>query len=332
MASAWLVAGHAGDGKWSGVLTALFLFNVAAFALQPLWGLIADHWFLHRFMALASLAISAMLLLLPVSNFWPLLLLQGCASAAFHVGAGGWIASRTDKALPLGVFAAPGVMGLAMGMLGAEWALPVSVPLAFLLVIVAVFLLRERHQKVAAMTALAGSQKILLRSFSSITALTGGIVILLVLLIAFRSAVWLDWHVRLQSDAALLVSLVLAAAIGKLLGGWSADKFGALRWSLIALALSAAFSILIVLHPGFVLPAAACLQSATPAMWRLLANALPQWPGLSAGLALGLAIALGGLPLWLGWGNDGLTPLLWIVFALLAAFDLAGRRIATAKR
>jgi FSR family fosmidomycin resistance protein-like MFS transporter len=331
MSSAWLVAIHAGDGKWSGVLTALLLFNVAAFALQPLWGLIADHWLLHRIMALAGLAVSALLLLLPLSNFWLLLVLQGCASAAFHVGAGGWIVSRTDKALPLGVFAAPGVMGLAIGVLGAQLTLPFAGPLALLLAIVAIFLLWGTNEKQAAERTPAVSQKSMLPSFSSFTALTGGSVILLVMLIALRSAVWLDWHARLQADAALLVSLVLAAALGKLLGGWSADRYGALRWSLTALALSAAFSALVVLHPAFVLPAAACLQSATPAMWRLLANVLPLSPGLSTGLALGLAIALGGLPLWLGWPGDGLVTLLWIAFALFTMCDLAGRRMATAK-
>jgi hypothetical protein len=53
-----------------------------------------------------------------------------------------------------------------------------------------------------------------------------------------------------------------------------------------------------------------------------VAEQLPRYPATASGLALGLAIAAGGLPLLLGWGNVLGSPQVLSVLAALAGILL----------
>jgi FSR family fosmidomycin resistance protein-like MFS transporter len=126
------------------------------------------------------------------------------------------------------------------------------------------------------------------------------VMLMLLAAIALRSAVWNIYQVLMQGDTRLLVALAIAAAIGKILGGVLADRVGWRRWALGALLASTPLLVLGTYHGLALLFGVGLLQSATPAMLGLLARTSPRHPATAAGLALGLAIALGGLPLVAG--------------------------------
>src|SRR5262245_55559031 len=93
----------------------VLLYNALAFGGQPLLGLIADRVGQPRTAALAGLLLLAAALL---AGQQPLaaVVLAGLGSAAFHIGGGALALCATQgRAAGPGLFAAPGVVGLAAG-------------------------------------------------------------------------------------------------------------------------------------------------------------------------------------------------------------------------
>ncbi len=111
-------------------LTAVVLYNLAAFAIQPLIGWPVTDAAVGKRVALAgaSATAAAILLVLLPGGLWPAIVVAGVANSAFHVG-GGVVALRLrpGKAGPPGFFVAPGAAGLAIGI-----ALGSAVSLAWL--------------------------------------------------------------------------------------------------------------------------------------------------------------------------------------------------------
>jgi FSR family fosmidomycin resistance protein-like MFS transporter len=137
--------------------------------------------------------------------------------------------------------------------------------------------------------------------------------------IALRSAVWASLQFLFEGRYELLLAMALAAALGKIVGGVLADRIGWRRWALGALALAAPLLLIGEHSLAALLAGVALLQSVTPVTLAATARLLPRYPATAAGLALGLAIAIGGLPL-----ASGLSA------AINAPPILAGVLIATA--
>jgi FSR family fosmidomycin resistance protein-like MFS transporter len=140
----------------------------------------------------------------------------------------------------------------------------------------------------------------------------------LLVAIALRSAVWSTVQFLLQGRVEVALLLALAAATGKVLGGILADRLGWRRWTLGAMLAAAS---LLALFPNSLLGlclGVALLQSATPAALAAMARGMPRYPATAAGLALGFAIALGGLPLLGGFGYLLNSPPLLGALAALA--------------
>src|SRR5262245_50242409 len=98
------------------VLQLVVLYNVIAFGGQPLAGVVADRIRNPRGAALFGIAIT--IVALSTFRAQPVLAvaLAGVGSAAFHVGAGAIALCATQgRAAGPGLFAAPGVIGLAVG-------------------------------------------------------------------------------------------------------------------------------------------------------------------------------------------------------------------------
>jgi len=121
--------------------------------------------------------------------------------------------------------------------------------------------------------------------------------------IALRSAVWSSLQLLFQGRFDLLLALAVAAAAGKILGGILADRVGWRRWTVGALALAAPLLALGEQNLIALLAGVALLQSATPVALAATSRLLPRSPATAAGLALGLAIAIGGIP-----AAGGLAP------------------------
>jgi FSR family fosmidomycin resistance protein-like MFS transporter len=265
----------------------VLLYNLLAFGGQPLAGALADRLRAPRAAVLVGLLLHCAALLLCGQYPEVAVVLAGLGSAAFHVGGGALALCATrGRALGPGLFAAPGVVGLAIGgALAITGSRPVAIfllPLVACVAIVAVL-------RLPALPYAEREPEPLFEDHD---------LVMLVLLasIALRSAAWNALQFLFAGRLDLIVAMAVAAAVGKILGGYLADRLGWRRWTLGALSLAAPLLALGGDRPYALLPGVALLQSATPVALAATGRLLPRRPALAAGLALGLAIAAGGLP------------------------------------
>ncbi|MDY7012437.1 MAG: MFS transporter, partial [Cyanobacteriota bacterium] len=91
-------------------------YNALAFGAQASAGLLVDRAAKPRLAAIAGLLFLALALLVPPAEPTVAILLAGLGSALFHPGGGAIAHSLSPgKTTELAVFAAPGVVGLAIG-------------------------------------------------------------------------------------------------------------------------------------------------------------------------------------------------------------------------
>jgi MFS transporter, FSR family, fosmidomycin resistance protein len=292
----------------------VLLYNVLAFGGQPLVGLLADRAQRPRGAALVGMLLLAGALLVGTREPHVAVALAGLGSAAFHVGGGvlALCATRGRAAGP-GLFAAPGVVGLAAG--GALAAAGYSAIWPFLLPLLALAVaLTAIELPVLPYGPTAD------RPHSTSMELEGHDLVMLALLaaIALRSAVWSALQFLFEGRYELLLAMALAAAVGKVLGGVLADRISWRRWVVGALALAAPLLGFGGQYLPLLLLGVALLQSATPVGLAVAARLLPRQPATATGLALGLAIAIGGLPTLGGLGPAIVAPPA-LVGVLLAA-------------
>ncbi len=280
----------------------VLLYNVLAFGAQPLVGALADIARRPRTAALVGLLLLCGAL---IAGNWQVLLavaLAGLGSAAFHVGGGALALCATrGRAAGPGLFAAPGVVGLAAGgalaATGSPALWPLLIPLLILVGAIAMIDVPALPYDTPNAQRPAPDRQDTSRPAPE-PIFEGHDLIMLVLLvgISLRSAVWTSLQFLFQGRIELLLALAVAAAVGKILGGVLADRVGWRRWTLGALALAAPLLALGGQHLLLLLPGVALLQSTTPVLLAASARALPRAPATAAGLALGLAIAIGGIP------------------------------------
>jgi FSR family fosmidomycin resistance protein-like MFS transporter len=247
--------------------------------------------------------------------------LAGIGSAAFHVGGGALALCATKgRAVGPGLFAAPGVIGLAIG---GALAIGGQRPLLLFLVplIVAIIVIAAVH--LPALPYATPEKEPIFEDHD---------LIMLVLLagIALRSAVWSVTQAALAARLDLILAMAVAAAAGKALGGVLADRIGWRRWTFGALIIAAPLLSLSGENLAALLTGIALLQSATPTALAATGRLLPRRPGLASGLVLGLAIAAGGLPTIFDLGLRLYQPfaLLSITLAAACAFWWSLRRFS----
>jgi FSR family fosmidomycin resistance protein-like MFS transporter len=235
---------HAGALSSHAAWSAFFLYNLLAFAVQPLIGLGADHFRVARPLAAGGASVVAVavgLAWIPGTVFAAVAVL-GLGNAVFHVG-GGVISLKAapGRATPLGVFVAPGAAGVVAGTLvgragGPVWMFALAlVPLAAGVLALPVPRFggassrdgdaSSRPAGAGAWPAGTGS-----RPAGTVTRAAGGGIELIVLLLLFVVAAraWVGMAVVLpwKSDAWLLAGLTTGVVLGKALGGVLADRFG----------------------------------------------------------------------------------------------------------
>lgn len=292
----------------------VLLFNALAFGSQPVVGLFADRIKRPSLVAISGLLLHSLGIL---SFHWQpavAVVLVGMGSAAFHVGGGALAVTATNgRATGPGIFAAPGVVGVAVG--GALAVTGQSVSWLFLIILpvlaVTIWLLPQ--------PALPYGRQPQNNKPDNIFEGHDAVMLLLLLAIALRSVVWTTFQFLLQGEVNVLLILGLAAAIGKVVGGVMGDWIGWRRWAFAALIgasvlLTWADNSVIALAAGLAL-----LQSATPIALAATAQLIPGKPAFASGLALGFAIALGGLPPMLGLSPRMGAPPVSIVTGLAAA-------------
>lgn len=249
------------------MLALTLLYNTLAFSTQCAVGLITDRLRRHMSLGAAALIAVAAGFVLPLPAYLRIAL-AGLGNSLFHV-AGGTV-TLTDcegRAGPLGIFVAPGALGLAIGTLypalGGYFALAA--------VLCAAFMLR--------------------RAFITPTPERGGAntpwlaAIALLLAVAVRavggSAVSLPW----KSGALLTIITVCAVVLGKCAGGYVCDRLGASKTALLSIPAAA---LLAAFCGAYMLPSLLgqlLVNLTMPVTLFLIYRAMPDAPGLAFGLA-----------------------------------------------
>lgn len=282
----------------------VLLYNALAFGGQVPAGMWVDRgrnakiWVLiSLFLVLAAAAVFPF-------NALAAIVLAGIGGAFFHVSGGKLALQAFPKStVGTGIFAAPGVMGLALGGYLA-WQgfalLPILLAgIALIVCLVAFSDFGFDPPQAASKVETFGWHDFLMLA--------------LLLAIAMRSAVW-NLFQLIHADAHNLLLLAgLAALVGKVIGGFLADRIGWRNYGLLALVLATPLLAFGGTEPAFFLPGIMLLQSATPAAVLGMYQLLPKLPATAVGLCFGLAIAIGGIPIAMQWE----MPVFWTVFGFL---------------
>jgi|HubBroStandDraft_6_1064221.scaffolds.fasta_scaffold72157_3 FSR family fosmidomycin resistance protein-like MFS transporter len=311
-AAGLLLGSLATDSPATQITLLVLVYNALAFGGQPLIGYFADSLRSPRLFVSGSMALMAASLVTRWLGFGEAaVLMAGLASAAFHVGAGALTlrscGGRSDAA---GLFAAPGVIGLAIG-----GALAVSghyLYLPFLILLVALMLLIQAWPVPPRLPSGSNPSK------EPIFEAHDWIMIGLLTAVALRSLLWTSFQLASAGQINALIALAVAAGAGKVIGGFAAERLGYRRWTLLSLLIAAPLLAFAGKKLAFLLPGVALLQSSIPCSIAAMARLLPARPATATGLVLGLAVALGGLPTMLA-VPPTLTPAIALAIILVAA-------------
>lgn len=267
-------------GGW---MLALLLYNFCAFALQLPFGILADRLDQNSLVASVGMLLTALAFLFSHAMLLSVLL-AGCGNALFHVGGGIEILNRSvHKAYRLGLFVAPGALGLFLGTQLGKGTFPVW-PFPLVLSLLAGCLLFFDH-------APSGNNPPRLSPLHPGLLALFGVVVLRSYL---GFCMVFDWN---RSWGAAL-ALVLATVFGKMVGGFLLDRFGYLPTAVITLLPAAGF----LLRPDWMvlgILGVFFFQMTMPVTLWAAAKACPDAKGFSFGL-LTFALFLGFLPILFG--------------------------------
>jgi FSR family fosmidomycin resistance protein-like MFS transporter len=218
-------------GRWTPwtepeVLGAWFLlYNFCAFALQPLFGLLADGLDRPRLVTGLGLCLCAAALLVPGPDFLAPILLTGTGNALFHLGSGILVwRALPERAAGPGLFIGPGALGVLAGRLAGGAEDPVLWPFLLALgVALAVVFLKKPGTAVPESPARRP------------TGTVARVLPLLLFAILVRSFVGFQSVAPVSAEPDAIWVLALAACAGKVAGGFVADRTGWSRTAVYAL-------------------------------------------------------------------------------------------------
>jgi FSR family fosmidomycin resistance protein-like MFS transporter len=286
-------------------------YDLLAFGLQPFVGLSVDK---KRTARLAA-AVGCLLAALPVATVSSLPIVSVCVAgignALFHVGGGAvtlHLAPRRSAAP--GIFIAPGALGLAMGA-----TMGVGMPVlpwitALLLVAASIFILtRKVPQTHYSETDTACP-----------ISLPGLAIALLLFVTVVRSLIGMTMALETKASVVWLMSLALAAAVGKAFGGVLADRLG---WRLVTVATLLASAPLLSFAGSadyLALPGMLLFQVPTGVVVTAIALVYPGRPAFAFGLT-SLALMTGAFPVFTE--LRGLLYGQWVSFLLTCTSAVA---------
>jgi FSR family fosmidomycin resistance protein-like MFS transporter len=267
---------------------ALLIYTILGFGGQLPVGM----WIDQRNNLSPFVTTSLLLLVASIPVFWlhdlSGIIIAGCSSAFLHVTGGSiCLQNANEKSTPLGLFTAPGVLGLTLGIASGNlsmWWLAAAI--AGVIVVISLFKTRSAIQQ--ATPRIHGGEA---------HALVEGhdwIMIAILLAATLRSFLYEVINLFSHNWQYGLLVIGISAFAGKLIGGFLADKIGWRRWVYITLPL--AFLLLQfgrdnIFALGFGI---ACLQSSVPVSLLLMQKSMPGMPASATAMTLGIAIALSG--------------------------------------
>jgi FSR family fosmidomycin resistance protein-like MFS transporter len=316
-----LRAAPAANAVAAGALLFVLAYDVLAFAGQVPLGWLVDRLALRRGAALLGVVLAAAGLLLGERAGYAVVLLAGLGNALFHLGAGAMVlAGGREKAAPAGVFVGPGALGLGIGLLlGRRFVTVPTWPwlfgLAAAVVLVLAVSLRERPDD-------APEPAPTLRPMTSLALAT-----LLCLSVAVRSLVGTVGCDACDKTLFLAIAVPCAGCLGKMVGGFLADRFGWIDLSMVALLAAAPLLGFSGGDLWLALPGLLLFQMTMPVTLVAVLRLMPGRPALAFGLPC-LALIAGALPAYLPdvWRPRG-SEVLALVLGSAAVLFVALRRL-----
>ena len=270
-----------------GVVQFILVYDVIAFAPQPIFGLLVDRYRAPAQVAAAGILLVAASTLLMGAPFLAIVT-AGIGNAVFHVGGGRLsLELAPGKATLPGIFVAPGALGLTIGILIGKSGEFLAWPFLVLLLALAVTVLVIPRPAPLPRRALPGN----LRWFETV-------ILLLLVSVAIRSLVGQSLVLPWKSDPSLLLALTLAVVLGKALGGILADRFGWAAVAVTGLVISVPLLAFFTPLPALVILGTFLFNLSMPVTLACLADMLPGKSGFAFGLTA-LALIIGALPAFL---------------------------------
>ena len=291
----------------------VLLYNFCAFAMQMPLGIIADKLNRNYLFAATGCVLTAAaygFVGIPAAAA----VVIGVGNGMFHIGGGIDVLNISEeKSGALGVFVSPGAFGVYFGTLfGRGNSLPAAPIILTLLIAVGLIFNARRVQcgtyRENAAFSLEGVD--FRRVFIAI--------VCLFLVVCLRSYAGLTLNFPWKGAGYWGIVLVCAVVFGKTLGGFAADRFGAVRTALLSLSIAA----LLFLFSEIPLPGVTAVflfNMTMPITLWAMAKIFPGAKGCSFGL-LTFGLFLGFLPVYL---NIMPPPNGYWLFALAAAVSLA---------
>ena len=288
------------------------IYNFLAFVLQLPFGILADRLTERNHDRLLS---SVMMVLagtmLTMAGSWYAPVMAGLGNALFHVG-GGILAIREDdrsgfKGAALGVFVAPGALGLLFGRLlsGSAAYVPVKIAVCVIMMLISMLII-----------SCYGRNRMAYRQPEERTAGKALIVALLCFaVVTMRSLVGMAVSFSWKTTTLLTILSVVCVAGGKMLGGIIAARVGIRKTMIISL-LTAFAGFLAGNNVIGGLLALLSFNMSMPLTLYLMARVMPDQPGAAFGL-LTVALYVGWLPVAYGYASS-LPPLLGAVCSLVS--------------
>jgi len=249
-------------------------YNFLAFGMQPVWGLAIDYTKSARWAAVlgGAMIFSALLML-----EWPVTanVIASTGNALFHLG-GGIMVWRLypAKAWPLGVFVGPGALGIALSRTtAANTGFWIPVILAMLLfVTLLIIVIPGIHTKLKSPYLPRVSRQAVV------------IVLLLSLSTVIRSWEGLSIGFSWKSQAGMATLLMFTVALGKMLGGFAADRLHRVAAPVVALIIAAPLLAWGAGYPASGLIGTLLFQSTMAITLLGLFEQIPKFPGLAFGI------------------------------------------------
>jgi FSR family fosmidomycin resistance protein-like MFS transporter len=314
----FIVAHHLSYAAAAGLVLAQTLASSVA---QPLFGLLADRrpspWLIPLGLSLAGLGVAAAGLLPSYGLIFAAIAASGLGVSAFHPEAARWTRhlGGANQGTAMSVFAVGGNVGFAVGPLmitpimigfGLRGAIVLTIPV----LIMSLVLLRQMPRLTAAREPrssgpighVAFEDRELWGAFACLTAV---VMIRSVVFFGLNTFIPLYWIVVLHASKAgggyALSILLSASAVGTLVGGWMADRYGRRIVVIASLGGLMVFLFAFVHSSGvtaattLLIPLGFALAASSSVMVVMGQEYLPNRVGLAAGVTFGLSMTVGGL-------------------------------------
>ncbi len=327
-AAGFMLANYTYNHNYSNGFLLIVIYSIIGFGGQLPVGFLIDYKKQIKPFAAVSLLLLPASLLLFFINAETAIIFSGIASAFVHVTGGTvCLQGHHNKSGPLALFTAPGVLGLTIGGLLGRFS---DFSLWFVVFAVLIIgLLIWRNGIPAYKVAEKKQSELDAHDF---------VMLGILLIMCFRSFIFdIINHVVNQYENGILI-IGISAFLGKIIGGFIADKIGWKKFIYITLPIA-----LLLFQFGkeniYALAfGIACLQSSVPITLLLMSRNLPLYPATATALSLGTSVALAGLPVYLIGkqetilANFNSSRLTAIVFVVLFFFWLLTERFLLRKK